>query len=53
MSNAKRSPALQGIEVRADAKGRKRYRGTARDKAAGRHLKGRGPPPLQPPGLGE
>jgi integrase len=40
MSNAKRSPALQGIEVRTDAKGRKRYRGTARDKAAGRHLKG-------------
>src|SRR4051812_30519924 len=40
MSTAKRSPALQGIEVRTDAKGRKRYRGTARDKAAGRHLKG-------------
>jgi integrase len=40
MSTAKRSPALQGIEVRTDAKGRKRYRGTARDKGAGRHLKG-------------
>ena len=40
MSNAKRSPALQGIEVRTDAKGRKRYRGTARDKTVGRHLKG-------------
>lgn len=40
MSNAKRSPALQGIEVRTDAKGRKRYRGTARDRSAGRHLKG-------------
>jgi integrase len=40
MSNAKRSPALQGIEVRIDAKGRKRFRGTARDKSAGRHLKG-------------
>jgi integrase len=40
MSNAKRSAALQGIEVRTDAKGRKRYRGTARDKNAGRHLRG-------------
>jgi integrase len=40
MSNAKRSPALQGIEVRTDAKGHQRYRGTARDKSAGRHLKG-------------
>ncbi len=40
MSNAKRSPALQGIEVRTDAKGRKRFRGTARDKSAGKRLKG-------------
>jgi hypothetical protein len=40
MSNAKRSAALQGIEVREDAKGRKRYRGTARDKIVGRHLRG-------------
>jgi integrase len=40
MSNAKRSAALQGIEVRTDAKGRKRYRGTARDKNVGRHLRG-------------
>jgi integrase len=40
MSNAKRSAALQGIEVRTDAKGRKRYRGTARDKNADRHLRG-------------
>jgi integrase len=40
MSNAKRSAALQGIEVRKDAKGRKRYRGTARDKNADRHLRG-------------
>jgi integrase len=46
MSNAKRSPALQGIEVRTDAKGRKRYRGTARDKSAGRHLKGPWTPSL-------
>lgn len=40
MSTAKRSPALQGIEVRTDAKGNKRYRGTARDKIVGRHLRG-------------
>ncbi len=40
MSNSKRSAALQGIEVREDAKGRKRYRGTARDKTADRHLRG-------------
>jgi len=40
MSNPKRSAVLQGIEVRTDAKGRKRYRGTARDKNAGRHLRG-------------
>lgn len=40
MSNAKRSAALQGIEVRKDTKGRKRYRGTARDKIADRHLRG-------------
>jgi integrase len=40
MSNAKRSAALQGIEVRTDAKGRKRYRGTARDKNIGKHLRG-------------
>jgi integrase len=46
MSNAKRSPALQGIEVRTDAKGRKRYRGTARDKSASRHLKGPWTPSL-------
>lgn len=40
MSTSKRSPALQGIEVRTDAKGTKRYRGTARDKLAGRYVKG-------------
>jgi len=40
MSNAKRSAALQGIEVRTDAKGRKRYRGTARDKSADKHVRG-------------
>jgi integrase len=40
MSKQKRSPALQGIEVRTDAKGQKRYRGTARDKSVGRHLRG-------------
>lgn len=40
MSTGKRSPALQGIEVRTDARGRKRYRGTARDKSADRHLRG-------------
>jgi integrase len=40
MSNAKRSAALQGIEVRTDSKGRKRYRGTARDKNIGKHLRG-------------
>jgi integrase len=40
MSNSKRSPALQGIEVRTDAKGRKRYRGTVSDKIVGRHLRG-------------
>ena len=36
MSNAKRSAALQGIEVRTDTKGQKRYRGTARDKIVGK-----------------
>lgn len=40
MSKKKRSAALQGIEVRTDAKGRKRYRGTARDRIVGRHLRG-------------
>lgn len=40
MSDQKRSSALQGIEVRTDTKGRKRYRGTARDRRAGRHLRG-------------
>lgn len=40
MSKSKRSPALLGIEVREDAKGHKRYRGTARDKLADRHLRG-------------
>lgn len=40
MSNTKRSPALHGIEVRRDSNGRKRYRGTARDRKAGKHLKG-------------
>ncbi len=40
MSNEKRSPALQGIEVRTDAKGRKRYRGTAHDKSVGRYIRG-------------
>ncbi len=40
MSKTKRSPAVQGIEVRTDAKGQKRYRGTVSDKIAGRHLRG-------------
>jgi hypothetical protein len=40
MSNSKRSAALQGIEVRTDTKGRKRYRGTARDRSVGKHLRG-------------
>ncbi len=40
MSKAKRSPALQGIEVRTDAKGRKRYRGTAHDKSVGKYIRG-------------
>jgi integrase len=40
MSNAKRSAALQGIEVREDAKGRKRYRGTAHDRNVGKYLRG-------------
>lgn len=40
MSSKKRSPAVQGIEVRTDAKGQKRYRGTVSDKIAGRHLRG-------------
>jgi integrase len=40
MSNSKRSPALQGIEVRTDAKGRKRYRGTAHDKSVGKYVRG-------------
>ena len=40
MSTKKRSPALQGIEVRKDAKGRKRYRGTAHDKAVGKYIRG-------------
>jgi integrase len=40
MSNTKRSAALQGIEVRTDTKGQKRYRGTARDKIVGKHLRG-------------
>ena len=31
---------MQGIEVRTDTKGRKRYRGTARDKFVGKHLRG-------------
>lgn len=40
MSDKKRSPALLGIEVRTDSKGRKRYRGTARDRVVGKHLRG-------------
>lgn len=40
MSNKKRSPALLGIEVRTDAKGRKRYRGTAHDKSVGKYIRG-------------
>jgi len=40
MSKKKRSPALQGIEVRKDAKGRKRYRGTAHDKSVGKYIRG-------------
>lgn len=41
MSKKQRSAALQGIEVREDAKGRKRYRGTAYDKKAGKYLRGK------------
>ncbi len=40
MSTSKRSAALQGIEVRTDAKGRKRFRGTAHDKSVGKYLRG-------------
>lgn len=40
MSKKKRSPALQGIEFRTDAKGRKRYRGTAHDKSVGKYARG-------------
>jgi integrase len=40
MSKKKRSPALHGIEVRTDAKGRKRYRGTAHDKRVGKYIRG-------------
>jgi integrase len=40
MSNAKRSAALQGIEVREDTKDQKRYRGTAHDKNVGKYLRG-------------
>lgn len=40
MSAKKRGAVLQGIEVRTDAKGKKRYRGTARDKTVGRHIRG-------------
>src|SRR3954453_13533279 len=40
MSNKKRSPALLGIEVRTDTKGRKRYRGTAHDKSVGKYIRG-------------
>jgi hypothetical protein len=46
MSKAKRSPALQGIEVRTDNKGRKRYRGTARDTVLGKYIKGAWTPSL-------
>jgi integrase len=40
MSNKKRSPARQGIQERSDSKGRTRYRGTAYDPRARRHLFG-------------
>jgi integrase len=40
MSSKKRSPALQGIEVRTDVKGQKRYRGTAHDKSVGKYVRG-------------
>jgi hypothetical protein len=40
MSGKKRSPALQGIEVRKDAEGRRRYRGTAHDKTVGKYIRG-------------
>ncbi|MGH2924460.1 MAG: tyrosine-type recombinase/integrase [Solirubrobacterales bacterium] len=40
MSTTERSPALVGIEVRTDAKGRKAYRPSAYDKRAKRNLKG-------------
>ncbi len=41
MSKKQRSAALQGIEVRKDAKGKTRYRGTAYDKKAGKYLRGK------------
>jgi integrase len=40
MSKTKRSPARQGIEQRTDSKGAPRYRGTAYDELARRHLRG-------------
>lgn len=40
MSSRKRSPALLGIEIRTDTKGRKRYRGTAHDKSVGKYIRG-------------
>jgi len=40
MGSTRRSPARQGIEERIDAKGRPRYRATAFDRRARRHLKG-------------
>lgn len=39
-SNAKRSPHCRASKYEPTPRGRKRYRGTARDKSAGRHLKG-------------
>lgn len=43
MSNKKRSAVLQGIEVRKDAKGRQRYRGTATTRPLASTYGGRGP----------
>lgn len=40
MSAGRRAPSLSGIEVRTDAAGVRRYRGTARDSRAKRKLKG-------------
>jgi hypothetical protein len=52
MSSTNRSPQRVGIEQRVTAKGVRQFRGTAYDKAAGRHLGGRGRSPWQRPARG-